>query len=56
MILHALHQKEYLDVAKYYEKIWETPSVKEDEKGKGKAVSSATYMRMFSTDSTWEGS
>jgi 26S proteasome regulatory subunit N5 len=38
MIQHALHQSEYLDVAKYYYKVWETPSIKEDENDKGKAV------------------
>lgn len=35
---HALHSSSYLDVAKYYHKIWETPSVKEDESGKGRVV------------------
>lgn len=39
MIQHALHQDEYLDVAKYYYKVWETPTIKEDTNGKGKAVS-----------------
>jgi 26S proteasome regulatory subunit N5 len=38
MIQHALQRTEYLDVAKYYEKVWETPSIKDDENGKGKAV------------------
>lgn len=38
LILHALHSSAYLDVAKYYHKIWETPSVKEDETGKGRVV------------------
>ncbi|KAI0080349.1 26S proteasome non-ATPase regulatory subunit 12 [Panus rudis PR-1116 ss-1] len=36
MIQFALHQDGYLDAAKYYHKIWETPSIKEDEKGRGK--------------------
>lgn len=40
MIQHALHQDEYLDVAKFYYKVWETPSIKEDTNGKGKAVCS----------------
>ncbi|KAH8835787.1 hypothetical protein DL96DRAFT_1454353 [Flagelloscypha sp. PMI_526] len=35
MIQHALHESAYLDATKYYYKIWETPSVKEDKKGKG---------------------
>ena len=40
LIQHALHSSAYLDVAKYYYKIWETPSVKEDESGKGRVVCS----------------
>lgn len=39
MIQHALHQSAYLDVAKYYHKVWETPTIKEDVDGKGNAVS-----------------
>jgi 26S proteasome regulatory subunit N5 len=38
MIQHALHQRAYLDVAKYYYKVWETPSIKEDVDDKGRAV------------------
>jgi 26S proteasome regulatory subunit N5 len=38
MIQHALHETAYLDVAKYYYKVWETPSIKEDVNGKGKAA------------------
>lgn len=38
MVQHALQQASYLDVAKYYYKVWETPSIKEDVSGKGKAV------------------
>jgi 26S proteasome regulatory subunit N5 len=37
MIQYALHGSEYLDVAKYYHKIWETPSIKEDT-SKGREV------------------
>lgn len=40
MIQHALHHDSYLDVAKYYYKVWETPSIKEDANDKGKTVSS----------------
>lgn len=36
MIQHALNAASYLDAAKYYHKIWETPSVKDDVAGKGK--------------------
>ena len=39
MIQYALHNSEYLDVAQYYHKIWETPSVKDDTNGKGREVS-----------------
>ena len=39
MIEYALHGKEYLDVAKYYHSIWETPTIKEDATGKGREVS-----------------
>jgi len=38
MIQQALRQSAYLDVAKYYEKVWDTPSIKEDE-SKSRAVS-----------------
>ena len=38
MVQHALQQSSYLDVAKYYYKVWETPSIKEDISGKGRAV------------------
>ncbi|KAL9716549.1 proteasome regulatory particle subunit [Leucoagaricus gongylophorus] len=38
MIQHALHHSAYLDVAKYYYKVWETPSIKEDVNGKGKTA------------------
>ncbi|KAG7098977.1 hypothetical protein E1B28_000864 [Marasmius oreades] len=38
MIQHALHYSSYLDVAKYYHKVWETPSIKEDVNDKGKAA------------------
>jgi 26S proteasome regulatory subunit N5 len=43
MIQHALHSSAYLDVAKYYYKVWETPSIKEDVHGKGKTVSSSLF-------------
>lgn len=36
MIQHALHAGEYLDAAKYFYKVWETPSIKTDAAGKGK--------------------
>ncbi|KAF8305000.1 PCI-domain-containing protein [Clavulina sp. PMI_390] len=36
MIQHALHAAAYLDTAQYYYKVWETPSIKADETGKGR--------------------
>lgn len=38
MIQHALNERDYLATAKYYEKVWETPSIKEDVSDKGKAA------------------
>lgn len=38
MVQHGLHHSAYLDVAKYYHKVWETPSIKEDVSGKGRIV------------------
>ncbi|KAG6862181.1 hypothetical protein C0995_004263 [Termitomyces sp. Mi166 len=38
MIQHALHQNNYLDVAKFYHKVWETPSIKDDTEDKGRAA------------------
>ncbi|KAF8898941.1 hypothetical protein BD779DRAFT_1637987 [Infundibulicybe gibba] len=38
MIEHALHQSSYLDVAKYYYKVWETPSIKKDVADKGRTT------------------
>ncbi|KAF9244523.1 hypothetical protein BU15DRAFT_85903 [Melanogaster broomeanus] len=37
MIQQALHQTAYLEVAKHYEKVWDTPSIKDDE-SKGRAA------------------
>lgn len=39
MVKYGLHLHAYLDIAKYYHKVWETPSIKEDVNGKGKTVS-----------------
>lgn len=36
MIQHSLHFAAYLDTAQHYFKVWETPSIKSDESGKGK--------------------
>ncbi|KAH8119944.1 26S proteasome non-ATPase regulatory subunit 12 [Phellopilus nigrolimitatus] len=44
MIQYALHGSEYLDVAKHYHKIWETPTIKEDVTGKGReALENVVY-------------
>ncbi|KAG5654727.1 hypothetical protein H0H81_007483 [Sphagnurus paluster] len=50
MIQHALHHSNYLDVAKYYYKVWETPSIKEDTDDKGKAVSKAIILLLSLVD------
>ena len=39
MVKYGLHHHAYLDIAKHYHKVWETPSIKEDVNGKGKTVS-----------------
>lgn len=44
MVQYALHENAYLNVAKYYYKIWETPSIKEDEDGKGREVSRQRFV------------
>ncbi|CAL1695167.1 unnamed protein product [Somion occarium] len=36
MIQYALHESSYLDAAKYYHKVWEAPSIKQDEKGRAR--------------------
>ncbi|KAI5124154.1 hypothetical protein M0805_000964 [Coniferiporia weirii] len=36
MIQFSLHANEYLDVAKHYHEIWETPSIREDAANKGR--------------------
>ncbi|EIW86896.1 26S proteasome non-ATPase regulatory subunit 12 [Coniophora puteana RWD-64-598 SS2] len=38
MIQQSLHQDAYLECAKHYEKVYETPSIKEDETGKGQTA------------------
>lgn len=38
MIQYALYGSTYLDAAKYYHKVWETPSIKEDVNGRGREV------------------
>lgn len=51
MIEYALNQSEYLDAAKYYYKVWETPSIKEDEKGRGREVRTSCFsFSTFSAD------
>ncbi|KAH9846866.1 PCI-domain-containing protein [Lenzites betulinus] len=36
MIQYALHAGSYLDAAKHYHKVWETPTIKEDVNGRGR--------------------
>jgi 26S proteasome regulatory subunit N5 len=46
MIQQALHQSAYLEVAKHYEKVWDTPSIKEDE-SKSRAVRPSNSHRAY---------
>jgi len=49
MIQFALNQSTYLDAAKYYYKVWETTSIKEDEQGKGReALENIVYYMVLS--------
>jgi 26S proteasome regulatory subunit N5 len=43
MIQQALHQSAYLEVAKHYEKVWDTPSIKEDESKSRAALEHIVY-------------
>ena len=47
MIQYALQHDAYLDVAKYYYKVWETPSIKEDVADKGRAVRTVPLLPYF---------
>ena len=48
MIQYALHESAYLDAAKYYHKVWETPSIKEEVNGRGReACTSGPKRRCF---------
>ncbi|KAG8713199.1 hypothetical protein FRC11_012993 [Ceratobasidium sp. 423] len=38
MIKYALHNASYLDAAKHYYKVWETPSIKAETEGRGRAT------------------
>ena len=38
MVQYGLRHHAYLDIAKHYHKVWETPSIKEDVQDKGKTV------------------
>lgn len=49
MVQHGLHHTAYLDVAKYYYKVWETPSIKEDVSGKGRIVRRFAHERLVTT-------
>ncbi|KAF9229079.1 26S proteasome non-ATPase regulatory subunit 12 [Gyrodon lividus] len=43
MIQQALHQTAYLEVAKHYEKVWDTPSIKYDESKSRAALEHIVY-------------
>lgn len=38
MIQFALRHNSYLDVAKYFHKVWETPVIKDETEGRGREV------------------
>lgn len=38
MIQYALHNASYLDAAKHYYKVWETPTIKAETEGRGRTV------------------
>ncbi|ELU40554.1 26S proteasome non-ATPase regulatory subunit 12 [Rhizoctonia solani AG-1 IA] len=38
MIKYALHNASYLDAAKHYYKVWETPSIKAETEGRGRSL------------------
>ena len=48
MIQYALHESAYLDAAKYFYKVWETPTIKEEVNGRGREVSNARLERVTS--------
>jgi hypothetical protein len=50
MVQYGLHDHAYLDVAKHYHKVWETPSIKEDVSDKGKTVSFALFCPSIELD------
>lgn len=47
MIKYGLHADAYLDVAKYWYKIWETPSIKEDEAPDGKGLNALVNIACY---------
>jgi 26S proteasome regulatory subunit N5 len=49
MIQHSLRHSSYLDVAKSYYKIWEMPSVQEDQEGAARVVSWSTDIFLLLT-------
>lgn len=44
MIAYALKQSAYLDAAKYWHKVWETPTIKEEVDGRGRQVRILTIL------------
>ena len=49
MIQYALHESAYLDAAKYYHKVWETPSIKEEVNGRGREACTSRPKRRYFT-------
>jgi 26S proteasome regulatory subunit N5 len=50
MVQYGLRHHAYLDVAKHYHKVWETPSIKEDVQDKGKTVRGDLITPTFQPD------
>jgi 26S proteasome regulatory subunit N5 len=50
MIQQALHQSAYLEVAKHYEKVWDTPSIKEDESKRRAVRASHSHVTVVPTN------
>ena len=49
MIQFALHESSYLDAAKYFYKVWETPTIKEEVTGRGREVRNLRLLRLAAT-------
>lgn len=50
MIQYALKHSAYLDAAKYWYKVWETPSIKDEVDGRGRQVRQSIMLYRVSID------